>query len=152
VIGYTASELANLISPSNLAWAAAASGAHMVFDGFTLLPQTRAAEATYEQAALAYRNMVSGLAECRRYIACPAERRRYTQGRAISNGRARSASTQARQRMETGDANVHLLLTAQQAYLQALIQMAQAQESRLSDTAALYTVSPNATRRAWRLS
>jgi hypothetical protein len=40
--------------------------------------------------------------------------------------------------METGDANVLVLLTAQQAYLQALIQVVQAQASRLSDTAVLY--------------
>jgi hypothetical protein len=44
----------------------------------------------------------------------------------------------ARQRMETGDANVLVLLTAQATYLQARIQVAQAGASRLSDTAALY--------------
>jgi hypothetical protein len=40
--------------------------------------------------------------------------------------------------MQTGNANVLLLLTAQQAYLQAVIQVVQARAARLSDTAALF--------------
>jgi outer membrane protein TolC len=44
----------------------------------------------------------------------------------------------AQQQMQTGYANVLLLLTAQQAYLQAEIQVVQAQANRLSDTAALF--------------
>ena len=44
----------------------------------------------------------------------------------------------AQQQMQTGNANVLLLLTAQQTYLQAVIQVVQAQANRLSDTAALF--------------
>jgi len=44
----------------------------------------------------------------------------------------------ARQRLETGNANVLLLLTAQATYLQAEIQVVQARAARLSDTAALF--------------
>jgi hypothetical protein len=40
--------------------------------------------------------------------------------------------------MQTGYANVLILLTAQQTYLQAVIQVVQARAARLSDTAALY--------------
>ena len=40
--------------------------------------------------------------------------------------------------MQTGYANILVLLTAQQTYLQATIQVVQARAARLSDTAALY--------------
>ena len=40
--------------------------------------------------------------------------------------------------MQTGYANVLILLTAQQTYLQAETQVVQARAARLSDTAALY--------------
>ena len=44
----------------------------------------------------------------------------------------------ARQQMETGNANVLLLLNAQQTYQQAVIQVVQARAARLADTAALF--------------
>ena len=40
--------------------------------------------------------------------------------------------------MQTGNANVLLLLNAQQNYLQAVIQVVQARAARLADTAALF--------------
>ena len=44
----------------------------------------------------------------------------------------------AQQQMQTGNANILLLLTAQQTYLQAVLQVVQARAARLSDTAALF--------------
>jgi hypothetical protein len=44
----------------------------------------------------------------------------------------------ARQQMQTGNANVLLLLTPQQTYLQSVIQVMQARAGRLSDTVALF--------------
>jgi hypothetical protein len=44
----------------------------------------------------------------------------------------------AQQQMQTGYANVLILLTAQQTYLQAITQVVQARAARLSDTAALF--------------
>ena len=44
----------------------------------------------------------------------------------------------ARQQVETGNANILLLLTSQQQYLQALIAVVMARAARLSDTAALF--------------
>ena len=40
--------------------------------------------------------------------------------------------------MQIGNANVLLLLNAQQTYLQSVIQVVQAQTARLADTAALF--------------
>jgi outer membrane protein TolC len=44
----------------------------------------------------------------------------------------------ARQQMQTGNANVLLLLNSQQTYLQAAIQVVQARAVRLADTVALF--------------
>ena len=44
----------------------------------------------------------------------------------------------AQQQMQTGYANILILLTAQQTYLQATLQVVQARAARLSDTAALF--------------
>jgi hypothetical protein len=44
----------------------------------------------------------------------------------------------AQQQMQTGYANILVLLTAQQTYLQAVIQVVQARAARLSDTVLLY--------------
>jgi outer membrane protein TolC len=51
---------------------------------------------------------------------------------------AKTSLDLAGQQMQTGNANVLLLLNAQQAYLQSVIQVVQAQAARLSDTAALF--------------
>jgi outer membrane protein TolC len=44
----------------------------------------------------------------------------------------------AQQQMQTGNASVLILLTAQQTYLQAVLQVVQARAARLADTAALF--------------
>ena len=44
----------------------------------------------------------------------------------------------AQQQMQTGYANILILLTAQPTYLNAAIEVVQARAARLSDTAALY--------------
>ena len=44
----------------------------------------------------------------------------------------------AQQQMQTGYANILILLTAQQTYLQAVMQVVQTRAARLADTAALF--------------
>jgi NodT family efflux transporter outer membrane factor (OMF) lipoprotein len=137
--GYTSLELAQLISPANMFWAAGANAAHTIFDGFALYHQQRAAQATFEQAAWTYRTTVIGALQ---NVADSLHALR-NDSDALKAARdferaGKISFDLARQRMETGDANVLVLLTAQQAYLQALIQVVQAQASRLSDTAVLY--------------
>ncbi|WP_426423622.1 efflux transporter outer membrane subunit [Bradyrhizobium genosp. A] len=137
--GYTSLELANLISPPNLMWSVGANAVHTIFDGFSLLHQQRAAQATFEQAAWSYRTTVVGALQNVADVLHALQNDADALKAARDFERAAKISFDlARQRMETGDANVLVLLTAQQTYLQALIQVAQAQASRLSDTAALY--------------
>jgi NodT family efflux transporter outer membrane factor (OMF) lipoprotein len=137
--GYTALELANLISPPNLFWTVAGNATQTVFDGFTLLHQARASEATYQQAAWSYRSTVVGALQNVADTLHALQNDADTLKAARDFEKAAKISLDlARQRMEKGDANILLFLTAQQAYLQALIQVVQAEASRLSDTAALY--------------
>jgi outer membrane protein TolC len=59
--------------------------------------------------------------------------------RAVDSERAAARSLEiARRRLELGDINYFSLLTAQQAYQQALINLAQVKASRYADTVALF--------------
>lgn len=137
--GYTALELAHLISPPNLFWTVAANATHTVFDGFTLLHQARAAQANYEQASWAYRSTVIGAVQ----NVADALQALYADAKALKAARDFERASKvsldlARQQMQSGNANILILLTAQTTYSQAVIQVVQAQANRLSDTAALF--------------
>ena len=78
-------------------------------------------------------------AELRRVVAYPVLARADALMAARNFERASKISLDlARQQMQTGNANILLLLTAQQTYLQAIIQVVQARAARLADTAALF--------------
>jgi outer membrane protein TolC len=51
---------------------------------------------------------------------------------------AQTSFNLAQQQFESGNSNVLLMLTAEQTYLQAAIQVVQAQAARLADAAALF--------------
>jgi NodT family efflux transporter outer membrane factor (OMF) lipoprotein len=137
--GYTNTTLAGLINPANLFWTIAGNATQTVFDGGTLLHTLRGAQATYDAAAWSYRSTVVGavqnVADSLRAIQNDADALKA----ARDFERASKISLDlAQQQMQTGYANILILLTAQQTYLQALQQVVQARAARLSDTAALY--------------
>jgi outer membrane protein TolC len=110
-----------------------------VFDGGTLLHTLRGARGTYDAAAWSYRSTVVGavqnVADSLRAIQNDAD--------ALKAARdfqraAKISFDLARQQMQTGFANILILLTAQQTYLQATIQVVLARAARLSDTVALF--------------
>jgi outer membrane protein TolC len=137
--GYTATQLATLITPASVQNAFAGNATQTVFDGFTLLHQERAAEATYQQAAWAYKATViaafQNVADALRALQNDAD--------ALKAARdferaARTSLTLAEQQFRAGNANFIVLLNAQQTYQQARLALVQAQANRLADTAALY--------------
>jgi NodT family efflux transporter outer membrane factor (OMF) lipoprotein len=137
--GYTATSVASLFSGPALFWTVAANATQPVFDGFTLLHQERAAQSAYEQAAWSYRTTVvaafQNVADSLRAIQNDAD----TLKAAREFEKAAKISLDlTQQQLQTGQANILLLLTAQQAYEQALLQVVQAQAARVSDTAALF--------------
>jgi NodT family efflux transporter outer membrane factor (OMF) lipoprotein len=136
--GYTATELAGLFSPMNKFWTIAGSATQTLFDGFSLLHQKRAAEATYQQAAWAYQAVViaafQNVADAMRALQNDAD--------ALKAARdferaAKVSRDLAQEQFTAGNVNFIVLLNAQQTYQQARIALVQVQANRLSDTAAL---------------
>ena len=137
--GYISTILGQLFNPANQFWLIGGNITQPIFEGGTLLHQLRGAKATYDQAAWAYRAAVIGavqnVADTLHALQNDAD--------ALKAARdferaAKISFDLARQQMQTGNANILLLLLAQQTYLQAEIQVVLAQAARLSDTAALF--------------
>ena len=137
--GFINTALAHLLAPQNVFWELAGNATQTVFDAGTLLHQLEGAKDTYQAAAWTYRGTVIGavqnVADALRALQNDADALRA----AHDFERAAKVSFDlARQQMQSGNANVLLLLNAQQTYLQAVIQVVQARAARLADTAALF--------------
>jgi NodT family efflux transporter outer membrane factor (OMF) lipoprotein len=137
--GYINTALAGLISPANEFWLLAGNATQTVFDAGTLWHQLQGAKDTYDAAAWSYRSTVVGavqnVADALRAVQNDAD--------ALKAARdferaAKVSFDLAQQQIQTGYANILVLLTAQQTYLQAQIQVVQARAARLSDTVALF--------------
>jgi NodT family efflux transporter outer membrane factor (OMF) lipoprotein len=137
--GYINTALAGLIAPQNLFWSLAGNATQTIFDAGTLLHQLEGTRDTYQAAAWTYKGTVIGavqnVADSLRALQNDADALRAAQD---FERAAKTSLDLAGQQMQTGNANVLLLLNAQQAYLQSVIQVVQAQAARLSDTAALF--------------
>lgn len=137
--GFTGTALAHLLAPQNAFWDLAGNATQTVFDGGTLLHELQGAKETYQAAAWTYRgtvvSAVQNVADSLRALQNDADALRA----AHDYERAAKISFDlARQQTQSGNANVLLLLNAQQTYLQATIQVVQARAARLTDTAALF--------------
>jgi NodT family efflux transporter outer membrane factor (OMF) lipoprotein len=137
--GYMNTALAGLLSPASAFWLIAGNAAQTVFDAGTLLHTLRGAQATYDAAAWTYRGTVVGavqnVSDTLHALQNDADALRASRD---FERAARISFDQARRQFDAGSANVLLLLTAQQTYLQAVIQLVQARAARLTDTAALF--------------
>jgi NodT family efflux transporter outer membrane factor (OMF) lipoprotein len=137
--GYMNTALAGFLSPQNAFWTLAGNATQTVFDGATLLHDLREARATYEAAAWSYRGTVvtavQNVADSLRAIQNDAD--------ALKSARdferaANETFVLVRQQEQLGLIDALTLLTAQQTYLQAELQVVQARAARLADTAALF--------------
>ena len=137
--GFMNTALAHLLAPQALFWIIGGNATQTVFDGGTLLHQLQSAKDTYQAAAWTYRGTVIGavqnVADALRALQNDADALRAARD---FERAAKISFDLARQQMEAGNANVLLLLTAQQTYLQSVIQVVQVRAARLSDTAALF--------------
>ena len=138
-LGGTSTNIATMFANSHPFWSIAGNVAQSIFDGGTLLHRQRAAEAAFEQAAAQYRSTVitsfQNVADVLYALQADAESLRA----AVAAERAakRTLDITLRQQ-EFGAASYLALLSARQAYQQALITRVQAQANRLTDTAALF--------------
>jgi len=137
--GYMSTLMSTLTQPQNAFFTIAGNATQTLFDAGILLHQLQGANDTYNAVAWGYKSTVVGavqnVADSLRAIQNDAEALKA----ARDFERASKISFDlAHQQMETGYANILILLTAQQTYLQALIQVVQARQARLADTVALY--------------
>ena len=137
--GGTSTAFTQMFANGNPFWSVAGNIAATVFDGGTLLHQQRAAEAAFEQAAAQYRSTVlsafQNVADALHALQADAEALKA----AVAAEEATKVTldlTLAAQRL--GAVNYLALLSAQQAYQQALLTRVQAQAARLADTVALF--------------
>jgi NodT family efflux transporter outer membrane factor (OMF) lipoprotein len=138
--GYTNTTLAGLFAPENLFWTVAGNATQTIFDGGILVHQLQASKDTYNAAAWGYRGTVIGavqnVADALRAVQNDADALRAARD---FERAAKISLDLAERQLQAGNANILILLTAQQTYLQAVNQVVQARAARLADTAALFT-------------
>ena len=139
VVGSSPNVVQNLFTPGNGFFTLAANLTQPLFDGGTLLHRERAARANFEQVAAQYKSTVitafQNVADSLRALQADAD----AVNTALLAEQVAQHSlqiTQAQQRL--GQVGLLALLTVQQTYEQALINLVQAKANRLSDTAALF--------------
>jgi NodT family efflux transporter outer membrane factor (OMF) lipoprotein len=137
--GSMAVVLSHLASGSNGFWDVGASVTQPIFEGGTLLHRERAARAAYTQADEQYRSTVlsafQNVADTLNALQQDADA---LKAAAAAKDAANITLNLTKKQLEAGYANYLALLSAEQAYQQALINLVQAQANRYADTAALF--------------
>lgn len=138
-LGSTASSIGQLFSAGTGFWGLAGNVAQTVFDGGTLLHSKRAAEAGLDQAAAQYRATVifafQNVADTLHALQSDAAA---LKAAAAFERAAKRSLDLTRGQFKAGYVNYLSLLSAEQAYQQAVIAIAQAKANRYADTAALF--------------
>jgi outer membrane protein TolC len=131
--------LGHLFEPGTGFWDVGASVAQPIFDGGTLLHRERAAKAAYTEAAEQYRGTVltafQNVADTLNALQQDADE---LKAAAAATDAATVTLNLSKKQYESGYANYLALLSAEQAYQQAVINLVQAQANRYADTAALF--------------
>jgi NodT family efflux transporter outer membrane factor (OMF) lipoprotein len=137
--GTMALTFATIFSGSAGFWDLGASVTQPIFQGGTLLHQQRAAKAAYVQAAEQYRSTVlaafQNVADTLNALQQDADA---LKSAAAAANAAKIALDLSQQKIQTGNAAPLDLMTAEQTYQQAEINLIQAQANRYADTAALF--------------
>jgi NodT family efflux transporter outer membrane factor (OMF) lipoprotein len=138
-LGSTATGISKLFTPGTGFWSLAGNIAQTVFDGGNLLHRKRAAEAALDQAEAQYRSTViaafQNVADTLHALQSDAD----TLKAAAAFERASKRSLAlVRRQFELGYINYLSVLSAEQAYQQAVINLVQAKANRFADTAALF--------------
>jgi outer membrane protein TolC len=120
-------------------WDIAGGVTQPVFEGGTLMHRERAARAAYTQAAEQYRSTVltafQNVADTLHALQQDADG---LKAAAAAKDAAAVTLDLAKKQYQTGYVNYLALLSAEQAYQQALINLVQAKTNRYADTAALF--------------
>ena len=137
--GSMAVVLGRLFSGGNGFWDVAAGVTQPIFDGGTLMHRERAARAAYTEADEQYRSTVltafQNVADTLNALQQDADA---LKAAAAAKDAASVTLDLTKKQLAAGYANYLALLSAEQAYQQALINLVQAQSNRYADTAALF--------------
>ena len=137
--GSMAVALGHLFSGGNGFWDVAAGVTQPIFDGGTLKHRERAARAAYTEADEQYRSTVltafQNVADTLNALQQDADA---LKAAAAAKDAASVTLDLTKKQLEAGYANYLALLSAEQAYQQALINLLQAQSNRYADTTALF--------------
>jgi NodT family efflux transporter outer membrane factor (OMF) lipoprotein len=137
--GSMAVVLGHLFSGGNGFWDVAAGVTQPIFDGGMLKHRERAARAAYTEADEQYRSTVltafQNVADTLNALQQDADALRAA---AAAKDATSVTLDLTKKQLESGYANYLALLSAEQAYQQALITLVQAQSNRYTDTAALF--------------
>ena len=137
--GGASTQFGQLLASGNTFWAGGASLTQTLFAGGTLLHKERAARAALDQAGAQYRAAVltafQNVADTLTALQLDAQ----ALDASVRAERAAEASlVTVRHNVELGSVGYLALLNAQQTYQQAVLNLAQAQANRYTDTAALF--------------
>jgi NodT family efflux transporter outer membrane factor (OMF) lipoprotein len=137
--GNTALDFDKLFTSGTGFWGLGAAATAPLFQGGQLLHQERAAKAAYTQAAEQYRSTVltafQNVADTLTALQQDAEA---LKAAANASDDAQTTLTLSQRQWQDGYISYLALLSAEQAYQQARINLVQAQANRLADTAALF--------------
>jgi NodT family efflux transporter outer membrane factor (OMF) lipoprotein len=137
--GSTAVALGGLFSQGNGFWDLGAGVTQPIFEGGTLLHRERAAQAAFTQATEQYRSTVltafQNVADALHALQQDADA---LKAAADAKTAARVTLDLAQNQYQAGYASYLALLSAEQAYQLAVINLVQAQANRYADTAALF--------------
>jgi NodT family efflux transporter outer membrane factor (OMF) lipoprotein len=137
--GSMALEAGQMFSSGNAFWTLAGSVAQPIFQGGALLHKERAARAAYTQAAEQYRaTVLTAFQNVADTLTALQQDANGLSAAATARDAAKVSLDLAQKQFESGYSGYLPLLTAEQAYQQALINLVQAQANRYADTAALF--------------
>ena len=137
--GTMALEAGQMFSSGNAFWTLAGGVAQPIFQGGALLHKERAARAAYTQAAEQYRaTVLTAFQNVADSLNALQEDANGLSAAAAARDAAKVSLDLAQEQFKSGYAGYLSLLTAEQAYQQALMNLVQAQANRYADTAALF--------------
>jgi len=138
-MGGTSTQLGQLFVPGNTFYNLTSGLTQTIFDAGTLLHKKRAAEAGLDQAAAQYRSAVinafQNVADTLHALQSDADA---LTAAAAAERAARRTLDLTRRQLELGSVNYPAVLTAEQSWQQALINLVQARANRFADSAALF--------------
>jgi NodT family efflux transporter outer membrane factor (OMF) lipoprotein len=137
--GSTALAVSQLFTSGTGFWDLGAAVTAPLFEGGALLHQERAARAAYAQAAEQYRSTVlSAFQNVADTLTALKQDAEGLKAAALAADAAQVTLDLSERQLKAGYAGTLALLSAEQAYQQALINLAQARANRYADTAALF--------------